>query len=35
MASTARRNNQGITLVIADDATTISSPIVKGIQYGL
>jgi len=35
IASMARRRSQGITLVIADDATTISSPIVKGIQYGL
>jgi hypothetical protein len=35
IASTARRRSQGITLVIADDATTISNPIVKEIQYGL
>jgi len=35
IASIARRNNQGITLVMADDATTISRPTEKEIQYGL
>jgi hypothetical protein len=31
----ARCSSHGITLVIADDAKTIRSPIVKGSQYGL
>jgi hypothetical protein len=35
IASIARRSSQGITLVIADEATTISSPIENEIQYGL
>jgi hypothetical protein len=35
MASIARRNSHGITLVIADDATTITRPMENGIQYGL
>jgi hypothetical protein len=35
IASIARRSNHGITLVIADDATTIDRPMEKGIQYGL
>jgi hypothetical protein len=32
IASIALRSNHGITLVIADDATTIRRPVVKGIQ---
>jgi hypothetical protein len=35
IASIARRSSQGITLVMADDATTISRPTEKEIQYGL
>jgi hypothetical protein len=32
IASIARRSNQGMTLVIADDATTIRSPIENDSQ---
>jgi hypothetical protein len=35
MASIARRSNQGMTLVIAADATTMRRPTENGIQYGL
>jgi hypothetical protein len=35
IASIARRSSHGITLVIAAEATTISRPTEKGIQYGL
>ena len=35
IASIARLSNQGITLVIADDARTMRRPTEKGIQYGL
>jgi hypothetical protein len=35
IASMARRRSQGMTLVIADDARTISKPIVKEKRYGL
>jgi hypothetical protein len=35
IASMARLNSQGMTLVIAADASTIRSPDVNGIQYGL
>jgi hypothetical protein len=35
IASIARRSNQGMTLVSAPEATTISSPNENVIQYGL
>jgi hypothetical protein len=35
IASIARRSSHGMTLVIADDATTIARPTENEIQYGL
>jgi hypothetical protein len=35
MASIALRKSHGITLVMAEDATTIARPMENGIQYGL